>query len=516
MRNRFVINITANIIGFIISLLISMWIIPYYINTLGTEAYSFVPLTQQLISYMDVLVLVLNGMIARFFTVAIKSGKRAEAESYFNTSLFSSLIFSIVIIIPFCLLAIFINKIVVIPRYLIKDVQVCVLMYSVTFILTTVGTSFSMATFCENRLDISSAYNIVFVLIRTILTIIFFNLYSPHIWLIGAGTLVAAIITFLMKIYFFHKLLPDIVVNRTHFNLGKLKELISSSMWNSIYYLGTLFFLQIDMLVANWYLGPKIAGEYSAVVQWSSLLRSFVGTITSVFAPMITILYAQHKMDDIVSYSNYAIKVTGLFMALPVGIICGFGGDLLKLWLGKGFIQYGPLLTLMTFHLSVNLAVQSLFSLFTAVNRIKLPAFINLFMGATNFVLAILLTHTFSLGTYGIALAGAISLTAKNLIFTPIYSAVVTEQKWFVYYKGIIKPFFGVLAIVLFSLLLRSLWIINHWTDMFIQSGSVVLIYIMFTYTFLLSSEDKKKVKTRLNYWVQIIKKICEKDFLLY
>ena len=117
------------------------------------------------------------------------------------------------------------------------------------------------------------------------------------------------------------------------------------------------------------------------------------------------------------------MKLVGLLMALPIGLICGLSSPLLQTWLGPKFAELSWLMTLMTIHLSVNLAVLPLFSIQTATNAVRTPALVMIVMGMGNLGLAIFLAGPMGWGLYGVAAAGAIALTAKNLVFTPLYAA---------------------------------------------------------------------------------------------
>jgi membrane protein EpsK len=143
-------------------------------------------------------------------------------------------------------------------------------------------------------------------------------------------------------------------------------------------------------------------------------------------------------MKEMVDYNNKSIRIVGMFIVLPIAIICGLGGSLLSIWLGPDMEKYKWLLMLMTLHLSVNLAVSPIFQVQTACNKVRTPAIVTIILGGINLLLAIYFSKYTSIGIYGIALAGAIVLTGKNLLFTPVYNAIITGQKPFAYVKGVI------------------------------------------------------------------------------
>ena len=193
--------------------------------------------------------------------------------------------------------------------------------------------------------------------------------------------------------------------------------------WILINQIGVLLYLGIDLVVVNKMVGPEAGGQYGAVMIWSTKLRSLAGVVAGVFGPTIISLYGRQDTTGLVAYCRRAVKFVGLVMALPTGLICGFAQPLLGIWLGPSFEPLAPLMMLMSIHLCVNLAVFPLFNIQVATNRVRVPGILTCVMGVGNLGLALLLAGPVGWGMYGVAAAGAVMLTAKNLVFTPIYGA---------------------------------------------------------------------------------------------
>jgi membrane protein EpsK len=120
-----------------------------------------------------------------------------------------------------------------------------------------------------------------------------------------------------------------------------------------------------------------------------------------------------------------SVKLMGLAMALPVGLVCGFAPQILTVWVGEEYAFLAPLLVLMTLPLVINLAVLPLFSINIAYNRVSVPGIVTVILGIGNLALAVILALFTGWGYYGVAAAGAIVLTFKNAIFTPWYATKV-------------------------------------------------------------------------------------------
>ena len=236
--------------------------------------------------------------------------------------------------------------------------------------------------------------------------VICFYIATPQISYVGAGLVVAAAVTWAGTVWFWRRLTPQLRMAASHFNLGTLRSLVSMGGWVSINNIGTILYLGIDLLVVNRMLGPEAGGRYAAVSQWSALLRTMAGMIVGLFGPTMLYYYARHDIDGLARYGRQAVKLVGLLMALPIGLICGLSVPLLQTWLGSGFIDLAWLMSLMTVHLCVNIAVMPLFGIQNATKHVRTPAIVTIAMGAGNLGLAILLAGPMGWGLYGPAAAG--------------------------------------------------------------------------------------------------------------
>jgi membrane protein EpsK len=104
-------------------------------------------------------------------------------------------------------------------------------------------------------------------------------------------------------------------------------------------------------------------------------------------------------------------------------LIVGLSGRLLPLWLGDGFRDLAGVLALLLVHLPMNLAALPLFGLQVATGHVKVPGLVTGALGLLNLGLALLLAGPVGMGVWGVALAGAIALAAKNVVFTCLFSS---------------------------------------------------------------------------------------------
>ena len=255
-----------------------------------------------------------------------------------------------------------------------------------------------------------------------------------------------------------------------------------------------MLYLNIDLIVANRLFGAEPSGRYAAVLQMPALLRSVCIAVGGIFAPTMFHIYARGNHQELVDYLNRAIKFVGLVIALPIGLVCGFSEPLLKLWLGPGFGNLAPLLFLMAIHLCINLSMYPLYAVPLAADRVKTPGLVTLAIGVGNLLLALFLAGELGWGLYGLAAAGAMMLTLRHLLFTPLYAAHILRQPYGTFYREVLPIVLATGAVVGLCRLISTCWSILDWSGLVAAGLAVSVVYAGLVYA-LLSPEDREALK---------------------
>ncbi|TXL66777.1 MATE family efflux transporter [Cerasibacillus terrae] len=490
MKNL-VFNLGASFVSFFITALISFWMTPFIISNLGAEAYGFIPLTQNLISVLTILTIALSSVIARFFTVSITRGGILKAQGYFNTYLVASLFGSIIIMSIIITLTFFIENLINIPDSLVLDVKLAILFSGIMIVFSLFQSLFVSAPFSQNKVYLIKVINVLNAIVKGLLTFLLLIVFTPKIWYVNLGAMIAIIFSLLLSIAIFKKLIPTLKIKFTQFSFEKLKELMSAGIWVSIGQVGVILFLGTELLVANLTLGPAKAGIYAAMIQFPLLLRNISNSISVVFAPVIIKKYANNDLKGLLAYSNKSVKLNGLLIVLPAAILCSYAEPVLNLWLGKEFISYKWILILSAGYLVFTLSPLPLSHVFTAVNKLKIPGITTIIFGLINLILAFILSGYTSLELYGIVIAGAIGLMLKNTFFNPYYCSVITKQSIFVYYRGMLEPIIGAAFIIIISIILQNLFEIQSWFNLISMLTIVSVCYLAFVFVLLLSKKER-------------------------
>lgn len=473
------------------NVLVGLWLVPYLIGKLGVAGYGLVPLANQITNYATLITLAVNGSVSRFLAIEITRNDTLKANQIFNTAFFSLALLLIALIPLTAVFSYFVPVLFDIPAQHVAGSQLLFLCIMGAFIVSTFRGNFAVSPFALNRLDIRNAIDLVNLLARVGMIVLLFKVISVSLSQVGLAYLLSALLALGLNVYSCKKLTPQLSVNRSYFDRSSLKELTSSGGWIVVNQIGALLFLNIDLIVVNKLFGAASAGSYSAILQWSSLLRMMGVTVAGAFTPIVIGYFAFNRRDKIIRFSQQTVKFTGLIMALPIGALCGFSEPLLKIWLGPDFIQFAPLLCLMLFHLPINLGVMPLFNINVASNMVKTPGWVTLVMGMMNAFLAVALPLALGWGVYGVAAAGAIVLTLKNAIFTPWYASRVLNTNSTAFNRAMLPAVVATALTAGSSYVINTVFIIAHWWSLALAFAVITLVYLTASWRWAMNPSER-------------------------
>jgi membrane protein EpsK len=502
-RGRLAVNLITNIGVFGFNVLIGVWYTPYLIRHLGTDAYGIIPLISQITSYMIIVTATLNSATNRYVTIALEQNDDEEANRYFNTALFGSALLVLLLIPVAVWAAVDLGSIVNIPAGQEAQTRWLFVCTAAGFFLGALQSPFGVSCFCRNRFDLQNLIGLVQQIVRVGLVVVFFSILAPQIWHVGVAALTAMFFGWGWSIRFWRRLTPTLTISLAHFSRRAFQNLFSMGGWVAVNYLGVILYVSIDLLVVNRMFGTEAGGRYAAVLQWSTLLRMLVGVVGTIFGPTMLTYYAQNDFDGLCRYGQQAVKLVGLLMGLPIALICGFSTPLLQTWLGPTFTDMTWLMTLMTAHLSFNLAVTPLLSVQNVANRVRTPAIVTVIMGFGNLGLAILLAGPMGWGLYGVAAAGAIALTMKNFVFTPLYAAHILHRRLGEFLHETAPIIVATVGTAAACKLLSAVWDVSGWFHLAAFGALVSVAYAVVAYFVLLNREE------RLLAWSMVPKRIA-------
>jgi len=497
-RGRHIVNLCANLGQLGLSLVLGVWYVPFLVRRLGPAAYGLIPLASSLTSYMALITLGLNSAVSRYLTIALEQEDHRKANLIFNTSFWGSLALTALLVVPAGFGIIHLDSLINVPAGFGAEARWLFVGATAAFLLNELKTPFDVSSFCQNRFDLRNLVTIAELLSRVGLVVLLFYVLSPRVSYVGLGIFCGTVVSSLGAVWLWKILTPSLRLQPRDFDRSMLGNLASTGGWVIINQIGAILYLNIDILVANRLFGPEQSGKYAAIMQLPYLIRLLGTTVVAVFSPTVLYYFARNDLNGLMIFLRRAIKCLGLVLALPIALMCGFCEPLLRLYLGRGFSEFGPLLFLMAAHLCINVAVLPLLGLQLAANRVKTPALVTVVMGLGNLGLALLLAGPAGWGLYGIAAAGAIMLTAKNVCFTPAYGAHILGKPLTSFWREL-----GLIAVVtagtfLFCRAILRFRPVNGWIELCASGLVVSVVYALVAYRIFLNRDERQMLRGML------------------
>lgn len=498
-NKQLTINMIANFITFGISMCISFFLSPYIVRTIGVEANGFITLANNFVSYTSLVTIALNTMTGRFVTISLTENKTDDANKYFTSAFFANASIAMVLGVLGTFVVVFLKSLINVPEYLLTDIQLLFALLFANCLIGIVGSVFGVAAFARNKLYLEYLRTAIGTMARAAVILCGFLLFEPHVWYVGLGGLVSGLIVIISDIRYTKRLLPEIRIKRRNFCLPYVMTLIRSGIWNTVNKLGQILADGLDLLITNLFIDATAMGILSLSKTVPNLIYSLMGSVVGVFTPDFTILFAQKRFDELVAEVKQSMKIMGVVTNLPVIVLIVCGSDFFRLWQPTQDPKQLQLLSIMTVAcLIFSGSVNSLYNIFTVVNKLRLNSIVVLIHGALSTVLVFLLLRFTSLGIYAVAGVSTSLGILRLLLFTVPYGAVCLKRKWYTFYPDVFKPvFFATLASVVCLLVLRF-YPIGGWILLCGKGAVTVIISLLIGYYIILTKQERNAITARL------------------
>ena len=502
-NKQLAINMFAQVAVFGISLCITFFLTPYIVKSLGVDAYGFVGLSNNIIDYMQVITIALNSMAGRFITIEYHKGNIQKANQYFSSVFFANCILSSVVFVVCMGLMFYLEYVVFIPSKLIFDVKLLFFFLSINAVLNLVFNVYIIPPFIKNRLEISSIRNFISTFLRMILIVLLFSLFFPRLWYLGISALICSIYLVVANVIIKKQLTPELHILRKDYEWRYVREILISGIWNVVNRVSVLLEKGLDLLLANWFVNTFIMGLLSITAQISVIIPKVIVLIASSFAPSITEQFAKGDTEAIKRNVFKSIRVMSLLVIMPLSFFYVYGDAFFALWLpDQNSSLLHIILILSTIDMIFGMPFEIFWSVFTATNKIKIPALTMLVVGGLTFLTLIILLSLFDdqiVKLICLASTRMIWNTIKNVTFLPIYGAKCLGLQWKFFYRSMMGPIMGIVVTLLICQLARFVFFPTSWMMLVLCGLCIVFFSMLIGAQFVLTKDDKKFLLRKLH-----------------
>lgn len=484
------INVIASIISFAVTIGINFFLTPHLVKTLGTEAYGFIGLANNFVQYATIVTSALNSMAGRFISVEYHRGNLKKANTLFNSVFIADLFLAAVMLVASAIITAYIDVILNVPEGLINSVKITFALTFLTYVISIITAIFTTAPYVKNRLEINSIRSIISHLIKAALVVGLFTLFQAELYFIALATLGSGIFLLVANVTVKRRILPEIKTNLRDFEFKLIKILIASGVWMSISQLSSTLLSGLDLLICNLALGSTLMGLMSIAKTVPQSIAVLISTLSGIFAPHYTILYAKNDMDALVKEVNFTSKIQSFILTVPLAGFMVFGNEFYTLWQPSKSaddirtIQIISVLTCLMYLFTAH--TQALTMLNSVFNKLKIPVIVSLAIGVVSTLSVLLIVNFTDLSplnkSFVIAGVSSLLMSLRSIIFVPIYSAHLLKRKKTIFYPAIFRGWFTFGIIFVFFMIIRyftSTMMTNWGVFLVICVGVGILGYII-------------------------------------
>jgi O-antigen/teichoic acid export membrane protein len=470
MIKRLVFNMSSNMMQFIVYIVTTFLMAPFYLGMLGLYDYGLREMVLSIIGYMGMLDMGMSPTVSRFTAMHNARGERQSVLIIYATSM-------VFMGIVGCLMGgVFWLWALLYPELLMPENSDNTEKYVLFLLIIGVQLVFTFPrVVVESLLEGLQRYylkNLVNMVSTIMLAVLSYLYMTPENALTLFTSLTAGFIVvrlLILMVMLRSSEIGIILPNLRLFSMNKLREMLSFGIKSFIQGAAATIQNMSDRLVIGVIMGPVSVPVYSISQTLVSSSKSITMILTHVFMPLFSDLSPRGDQHKIRKIFMLASKLVVGLIAIPMGAsIYLLGAPFIHIWM-DGVFDQGTVETIIAF-LSIYTVLSNLNPFasryLTAINKHGILARLSPFTALTNLILSIVFVMMY--GLIGAALGSIFAI----FIVTPIVLIHVcrhldVEVKEYI--TRCILP--SLLPVILMSVLiiwLRVTWGIHDYYDILI------------------------------------------------
>lgn len=487
-------NMIANVLSFGLSLIISFFLTPYITQKVGIEAYGLIGLANSLTNYITVITAALNSMASRFIIIEFHKKNQEKANIYFNSVLIANAVLALIILIPSIWLLINI-KILNISDNLIFDARLTFAIVLLSFLINLIGAFYGIVLYAKNMLWKGSLRTAESYIIRIILIIAFFSLFSGKVYYVVLATFIAGLYVIIFNVYYTKKYMPDLQISTKKFSFTAIRQLISAGIWNSLTKLSQILLDGLDLLLSNLFISGVMTGNVSIGKTIPSLYTSVVALLSDSFYPVFLEYYSKDKTKQLMEEIKNSITVLSMISGVSLSFLIVYAKEFYQLWMPNADSQLLYWITLLsTGTVLISGCIYSLYSVFSLTNNVRENSIALIITGVLSICTTYICLKYTDLGVFAIVGVSSIYGILRNLTFTPIYAAKCLKVPKYTFYPVIIKNLCNIGILIVVYNVVKYVLPSNTWGTLILSALINVILGLAITLILMFNKKQRKQL----------------------
>ena len=429
-------NLLTNILCLLSNVVIGLAYTPYLVRELGVVAYGVLPLALLINQYIIILTDSLQNSVTRFYSIAYRRGDYHQASIYFSSTIIIALLLPLFVLPIVILLLPWIENVMHIPEELRRSVGLLFVYTCSSLFLSIISNCINITAYSVNRLDLLNYLKIARNLLKFVVNVLLFVLFSTDVANVGLSSIIAELFVLVMSITFYKSTKHmNIAFGKKYIILSSMKPVIKMLSWVSLTSLSSVFLYKMDSLLINNYFGLYYTGVLGSISEFGSYCISITSLIGVLYRPLMLIKYSEGNHESLVRTTIDGAYISGFLSCLLCGIVMGLSSSLIKIWLNEEIAGYSVWLIIKMTMIPIT-TFGSTFSIVNNLwNRVRDCALWSLIISLTYlFVSLFLLEMGIDICTF-LCLSSIAAIMQGTVLHISVYSKIYPNSMKEVYSK---------------------------------------------------------------------------------
>jgi O-antigen/teichoic acid export membrane protein len=397
----------------IVSLIVSLWLVPFTLKYLTKPEYAIFAIASDLLSWLSLASLGVGSVLNSKGAQLMGKGDKAELNIITSTTFFTQIVSAVIIIIAGVVVTIYPSLLFskdASAEHLQVVVAIIVIGYTMSFIFQPIN----FLLVANKQVHVDNYLKFGTLVIRTGLTV-FFLTRGMKLLSLALSNLIATIIISFITWYRFKTTLGDIKINLKLWRFDRFKFLVKNGIWFTIGGLAGIFIFKIDSFMIGQYISLTTVTSYVITMKLYTIADSFHGQFFNTTRPYVAQVYGKGDMPLLSKMHNlsFNLSFTAAFI-MGVGVMI-INKWFIGIWVGKDLFLGETINMLLCINFIVQASVlPNRIILASTFYKIELHNITRISEGVLKLVVALLL----------IKIWGVNALTFSSIIACFIFSSI--------------------------------------------------------------------------------------------
>ena len=450
-------NVISNWASVAVSAIISLFLSPVIVHSLGDSAYGAWVLLSSLVGYLGLLDLGTRGAVTRYVATYHATHRHEDAGRIASTALglFGGL--GLLAIAASVVLALLVNHAFHVPQELAHAARIALLVSGVNVAASLVSGVFGGIVVGMQQFDWLNAVNIVLAVVQAIAIVLLLHAGGGLVEL-ALAQLGVTLLRGGMSAWLSRRVYPQVRFRTTLWSRPHLGIIFSFGITSALIQAAGAVVNYADAVVIGSFLPVATITFFAIASTMTDYVRAILSGISHTLTPMVAALPGEDRRDDVAKVILRGARIASL-VVLPIVVTFELrGASFIRIWMGPEYAEVaGAILRVLAFAVWAFAGFQIVTATIIGLNRHQglIPVFIG--EALANIVLSIVLVR--HLGIVGVAWGTAVPRLVVSLLVGPLYArhhaGVPLRMYWL---QVILRPAVGMIPFALATLAAEMWW----------------------------------------------------------